>query len=193
MSSVGLILLAAGGSTRLGRAKQLLIHEGRTLIRRAAEAALASGCSPVVIVLGSEAASIEPELAGLAVDIIINEQWSTGMGGSIRRGMQAVLQERPGIAAVVIMLCDQPYVTSETIGALIAAHGESGAAVCASTYAGTFGPPCLFAAAQFGSLLGMAEDHGAKNVIAAGENVRWVPFEKGEIDIDTPEDAEKLG
>jgi molybdenum cofactor cytidylyltransferase len=187
MSDIGLILLAAGGSTRMGRAKQLLVFEGRSLLRRAAEEAVASGCRPVVVVLGDGAEEMRGELMGLDVQVVVNKRCEVGMGASIRRGMEAMQGE-----AVVIMLCDQPFVTAEVIGHLIKTFRESGKAVCASSYAGTFGPPCLFAASEFERLRGMPEEQGAKRLIAATAEVVLVPFEKGAVDVDTAEDYEGL-
>jgi molybdenum cofactor cytidylyltransferase len=187
MSDIGLILLAAGGSTRMGRAKQLLVFKGRSLLRRAAEEGVASGCRPVVVVLGDRPEEMRGELAGLEVQIVVNDRWRVGMGASIRRGMEEVQG-----AAVVVMLCDQPFVTAEVIGQLIKTFRESGKAVCASSYAGTFGPPCLFAASEFERLRGMPEEQGAKRLIAAAADVALVPFEKGAVDVDTVEDYERI-
>ena len=86
--SIGLILLAAGGSTRLGSPKQLLEYGGRTLLRHAAETALATSCRPVLAVLGSGSVRLLEEIAGLEVHPVINPDWRTGMGSSIRRGVE---------------------------------------------------------------------------------------------------------
>src|SRR5947199_10804400 len=90
MSHVGLLLLAAGGSARMGAAKQLLRCEGQTLLRRAAETALASVCRPVIVVLGARCDALRPELHGLPVEITENPDWALGMGSSISAGVQAM-------------------------------------------------------------------------------------------------------
>src|SRR5437868_1282596 len=106
-SAIGLLLLAAGASSRMGAPKQLLRYEGRTLLRRAAETALASVCRPVVVVLGAHAPQLQPELIGLPLRIVVNTHWEQGMGSSLRVGMETLLQEpKAEIEAVVIMLCD---------------------------------------------------------------------------------------
>lgn len=191
MPHVGLILLAAGGSTRMGRPKQLLPYEGRTLLRRAAEVAIESGCDPVVVVLGHEATKMRRELDGLPVHIEVNEDWEKGMGGSIRRGLRAVLGDR-SVDAVAVMLCDQPHVTPAVLRELIERWGQSGKPVCASAYGKTVGPPCIFAASEFSRLAAIPEQQGAKQVIVSAPAVERVPFDAGLTDVDTPADYERL-
>lgn len=191
MSHVGLILLAAGESTRMGRPKQLLPYEGRTLLRRAAETAVASGCDPVVVVLGHEAAAMRRELDDLPVHIEVNEDWDKGMGGSIRRGLAAVLRVR-SVDALTVMLCDQPHVTADVLRQLIDGWTRSGKPVGASAYGDTVGPPCVFAASEFTRLAAIPERQGAKQVILSAPAVERVPFDAGLTDVDTPLDYEHL-
>lgn len=189
--SAGLILLAAGGSARLGRPKQLLPYQGSTLLRNAAQMALSSCCHPVVIVLGAEADACRKELADLSVQITLNDQWARGMGGSIAAGVAAL--EKSGVDAAVIMLCDQPGVTAEHIDLLVQTFRASGALIVASEYGGSAGVPALFARSLFPELTSLNLSHGAKPVIArhAGR-VATVPFSAAAIDIDTPADYERL-
>src|SRR6266436_9799703 len=109
--SIGLIVLAAGASTRMGTPKQLLLHEGRTFLRRAGETALASACHPVVVVLGAHADQLQVELERLPVLIVENRRWEEGMSSSIRVGLETLVAEDEGLDGAVIMLCDQPFVT----------------------------------------------------------------------------------
>jgi len=81
--TIGGLLLAAGGSSRLGQPKQLLQFEGRSLIRRAAETLVDSGCDPVVVVLGAEIERSAEELSDLTLYICVNKNWNTGMSSSI--------------------------------------------------------------------------------------------------------------
>src|SRR5665213_1410174 len=83
----GCVVLAAGASTLMGTPKQLLEFEGRALVVRAAEAALASPAWPVVVVLGAHAETIRPALARLPVLVVENPAWSEGMASSIRAGV----------------------------------------------------------------------------------------------------------
>src|SRR5687767_4764025 len=103
-NNIGGILLAAGGSTRLGEPKQLIVYEGETLIRRAAETLLASCCSPAVVVVGSDERAVS-ELDGLDVHITRNEEWRSGMGSSLKLGLAQILEIESAVEAIVVMLC----------------------------------------------------------------------------------------
>src|SRR5256885_1592662 len=108
---VGIILLAAGGSTRMGRPKQLLPYRGQSLLRHAATVVAESRCRPAVVVLGAEYQNSLKELSGLPVHATENTLWSHGIGTSIRMGMDALLREDAGLGAVILALCDQPFIT----------------------------------------------------------------------------------
>ena len=88
----GAVILAAGASTRMGSPKQLIELDGRPLVVRAVEAALASPAWPVVVVLGAHAAQIRPVLARLPVLIAETPEWSEGMAASIRAGVGMLRQ-----------------------------------------------------------------------------------------------------
>src|SRR5258708_39740897 len=115
MSDIAIMILAAGGSARMGEPKQLLPYRGSTLIRHAAETAVASGCRPVIVVLGAHADRLAAEVSELAVSVAINEQWASGIGSSIRCGIEHLTAIAPAAQAVVITLCDQPLVSAGII------------------------------------------------------------------------------
>jgi molybdenum cofactor cytidylyltransferase len=190
MSRIGLMLLAAGSSRRMGRPKQLLEYKGKTLLRRAAEEALNSDCRPVVVVLGNYIRRCAAELQGLNVTFAINRAWAAGMGSSIHCGLRAILGLSPNVEAIVIMLCDQPLVEAQDLRQLIDAFAVSGAEVCASRFGETFGPPCLFSKSLFPKLLAIDESAGAKSLITG--NVAWVECDRARTDVDTREDWENL-
>ncbi len=188
---VGAVVLAAGASTRMGTPKQLLRFKGETLLRRAALAALDAGCRPVVVVTGAHAARAREELRGLGVLEVENELWETGMASSVRAGIGAVAESDAD--AVVLMLCDQPHVTSEIINTLTDAHRATGCGVVASVYGEGFGVPALFGRSLFDELLQLEGAAGAKQVIKShAREAHFVPFPEGETDVDTPEDFARL-
>jgi molybdenum cofactor cytidylyltransferase len=190
---VPLILLAAGGSTRLGTPKQLLSFRGTSLLRHAASVALASRCSPVHVVLGSDAARMRDELRGLNVRCVENAEWAEGMAGSIRVGVEDVLAANSRAAAAVIMLVDQPMVTASVIDALLARWQKGESTIVASGYGGSFGPPLLFDARHFGELSALTGRAGAKTVVQNHlASTAMIPFPDGAIDIDLPADADRL-
>ena len=187
--SIAAVILAAGASTRYGRAKQLLHYEGRSLLRRAAVAAAGSGCRPIVVVLGAFARLCADELRGLPVHLTENTAWMEGMGSSLRTGIAAVSALAPGAAAVVVTLCDQPLVSAQTIEALAQRYRESGAPIVASVYEGALGVPALFDHSLFGQLLSLRGDGGARRIIERSKgHVEAIPFPAGVDDIDTPRD-----
>lgn len=195
---VGVVLLAAGGSSRLGRPKQLLLHEGKTLVRRAAEAAVAAKSGPVVVVLGALAEAVIAELAGLPVRSVQNSDWGAGMGSSLRVGLRALDTEEsagadPAVDAVLVMLCDQLRVNARHLRALVEAFTQTRAFIVASGYEGTRGVPALFSRALFPELEALAPDQGARGVIARDPSrVVEVALAGGGDDIDTAEDLTRL-
>ncbi len=193
MSSIGLILLAAGGSRRLGSPKQLLRDEGGlSLIRRAAQAAAASQCRPIVAVLGASAEDIRPELAGLPLTVAINPDWQTGMASSLQMGLNS-LEAAQTFDAVVVMLCDQPAVTGALLDALIAAYQATGHSIVACEYGETVGVPALFDQVLFAPLAALTGDEGARRVIRGYRGpISRLPFPEGLLDIDIPQDISAL-
>jgi molybdenum cofactor cytidylyltransferase len=190
---IAALLLAAGGSSRMGEPKQLLSFRGRSLLRCAAEAAVASPCRPVFVVLGAQAPRMEQELDGLPVRVVRNDSWERGIGASIRAGVEALMAAAEQVEGVVLLLCDQPMVGPDLIGRLIGAHHRTGKPIAASSYEGTCGVPALFSKAYFPALLRLPDGQGAKGVIAAaGEAVCPVPCPEGAFDVDTAGDRERL-
>lgn len=191
---IGIIVLAAGGSARMGRPKQLLPIGVRTLVRLAAEAAVNCDAGPVVVVTGAGHAEVERELATLPVRLILNSSWERGMGTSIRAGVEAILRTTPDVNGVLITLCDQPQVSDETLRRVIAAHREAGAGLCAAAFDDSVGPPVLMSRQYFAELLALPDADGAKRVLLAHpDDVCRVPCPEAGLDIDTPADYRRLG
>jgi molybdenum cofactor cytidylyltransferase len=180
------VLLAAGGSRRLGEPKQLLRLAGQPLVRRAALAALGSRARRVVVVTGAEAERVEAALAGLAVECVRCSKWQDGLAASLREGVSAALAD--GEASVLLLLADQPALDAALLDALIDAHA-AGAAIAASHYGGEPGVPALFAPRFARELLALGGDRGAKALLLRErERLAAVPFPGGALDVDTPED-----
>jgi molybdenum cofactor cytidylyltransferase len=192
-STVGLIILAAGASTRMGTPKQLLAYRGCSFIRHMAEVAIASVCQPIVVVLGANAEQIKPEISQLPVQIVENQQWAEGMSASIRVGLEALLAVNQNLEAVAIALCDQPFVSPQTLDRIVEAFHSTGKPIIASEYAGTLGVPVLFSRSLFSELMDLKSNEGAKKLVKKHiHEVFSVPFPEGSIDIDTPTDYEQL-
>jgi molybdenum cofactor cytidylyltransferase len=231
MRNVAAVVLAAGGSSRLGQPKQLLTFRGETLIRRAVRAAAEAGCAPILVVVGETREAIErsldirdshissssgeervalpsaprsakasaspsasPSTVGPAADrkvtVIENAEWRAGIGTSIRRGLERLPKD---VEAAVLLTCDQPFLEAAIVRQLIATHEETDKPIVASSYANTVGVPALFDRSCFEALLALPDTVGAKAFIQSRRgDVASIPFAGGEIDIDTPEDLERL-
>jgi molybdenum cofactor cytidylyltransferase len=185
----GCVILAAGESSRLGQPKQNLLVEGQTLLQRAVDTARKANCGLIVVVLGANAARIDP-ITG--VTTLYNEDWAEGMASSIRTGINSI-SKNISVDKVIILLCDQPFVTTELLNTLIDKQAETGRPIVACTYGGTTGVPALFDRAFFAELLLLQGHEGAKKILTEqAANIATVPFERGNIDIDTPEDYEQF-
>lgn len=191
-NNTGLIILAAGASTRLGTPKQLVEFKGETLLHRIVREAVSSVCHPIVVVLGAETNKSRQVLSEIDIHIVENPDWAEGMGSSVRIGLNKLLEIEAAVDGVVLTVCDQPFVTSETINKLVEAFQERGAPVVASAYHETLGVPALFSRELF-PLLADLKEGGAKKIIRQfeSETVK-IPFPAGAIDIDTPEDFQRL-
>lgn len=177
----------------MGSPKQTLQFRGESLLRRAALAALNSGCRPVIVVTGAHAELSRREFEGLDVREVLNTLWESGMASSIRAGVEALISADPNAAAAVLLLCDQPHITTDIINALVAAHSTTGRPVIASTYGGSFGVPALFSRTLFAELAQLEGTAGAKQVIKRhASDAHFLPFDGGEVDVDTPDDFSRL-
>jgi len=193
MQSCGIILLAAGPSSRLGQAKQLLPYKGKTLLQHGIQAALLADAEPVVLVTGANAADIEKEVGDERVNVVENTEWEEGMASSIRYGLTALLEMAPDTERAIFMVCDQPFVTAELLNQLVFASIDTEKEIVACAYSGTLGTPALFGSSFFPLLQQLEGNEGAKKIIKQyPENVGTITFPKGEIDIDTPDDYERL-
>jgi molybdenum cofactor cytidylyltransferase len=187
-----IILLAAGGSTRMGEPKQLLSYKGKTLVRRMAETGLEVTDS-VVVVTGSNAEKVEAEVADLKVNIVQNDEWSEGIASSICKGLSRLIDSAPSVDAVIIMVCDQPFVTATLLKEIISKKNQYGNEVVACGYGNTLGTPALFGKEIFPELLQLKGDSGAKKIILKyAESTLVVQFPMGNLDVDTREDYKSL-
>jgi molybdenum cofactor cytidylyltransferase len=189
----GAVILAAGGSSRLGQPKQMLPFRGKTLVRTVVNAACEAGCSPIVVVIGSDDEKIHRELKQTNVIEVRNTHWQRGIGSSIRSGVRALIDHAPDVETTFLLACDQPAVNARLIERMISTRAATKADIIASSYADTVGVPALFDRSFFKDLLSLDDEAGAKSIILQNpERVAEFAFPKGAIDIDTWEDWEKL-
>lgn len=193
MRTAGL-LLAAGGSRRLGTPKQLLPGADELpLVTRAAQQLLAVGCTPVVVVLGAEAEAVGAAVGTLPVQCVMNVDWARGMGGSIAAGIAALEaggDDRAAPEAVLIAACDMPAVTESHLTALLTAAAEGRRVASAYTRDdGTLvrGVPAVLPRTDWPWLRTLTEDHGARDLLRHADT-RAVLLPDGALDLDTVAD-----
>lgn len=185
---IGGILLAAGGSRRLGRPKQLIEFQGKTLIRGATEALLDAGCSPIVVVVGHDAETLKQELSDLDVEIVENPEWEKGMSTSIRVGVSHIRDSE--VEGVLVALCDQPLVDGDKLRKFVHEFSNNECIVTAE-YNGIRGVPALFPRERFDDLANLEGDKGARDLIARFPSV-GIALPEAALDIDTLADVEQL-
>ena len=183
------VILAAGGSRRMGRPKQLVEIEGQSLVRRAAEAALAARGGSVHVVVGAEVDRVRSALAGLPVEFVVNNAWQEGMASSIRAAIDAIERRERPVETLILMLCDQPGVSGGVLRRLLEAYRSTRAPVVASRYPEGPGVPALFHAELFPALKSLGGDVGARQLIRhLDRDVVTIPFTLPD-DLDTPSDV----
>lgn len=185
-------MLAAGASTRMGQSKQLLKIGDTPLLAYTTQQALATSPN-VLVVLGANAEEHEKVLKPLGVRSSVHSSWQKGIGSSIKTGVRDMLAWCPHLDGILIMVCDQPHVTSDHLRVLIKTFNENHGSIVASQYMGTKGVPAIFSNEHFYDLLGLDDNSGAKVVITRYPNeVITIDFPEGAEDLDTPEDYDRF-
>jgi molybdenum cofactor cytidylyltransferase len=192
---VGAILLAAGTSSRMGQAKQLLPLGSSTVLAQTLEHARAAGVAEVVLVLGSSADSIRHQLPQTLLDgvkVVVNHSYEQGMASSLRSGLSAL---DPQTAAALILLGDQPFTLPQTLDRILQAYRDSGAQIVIPTHQGTRGNPVLLDRSLFSEAMALEGDVGCraifKNHLGGIVNVE-VEDIGVLLDLDNREDYERL-
>lgn len=187
-SATALIILAAGGSTRLGLPKQLLQFGKKSLLRKVCETTIKLDVAEVFVVLGFEMDRMKRELNDLPVKVLPNHGWTEGIASSVRTGIEAMPRS---IDAAMFVLCDQPFIPSAHMRQLIDACSVLHP-VAATAYADSPGVPACFRRELFPELLSLQGDTGAKSVIALHKHeVAVFPCPEASVDIDTLADYQQ--
>lgn len=193
MAEIPILLLAAGGSTRMGQAKQLLPWGDHTLIEHQIQTLLKTG-NPVNVVVGSNSDLVIHVIKKYPINIVVNPEWESGMGSSISTGINQISHKFQEAHGVLITLLDQPMITTSYIEKMLDAfYPVSNQILVSHSSSGWTGVPVLFDRCYFHELSQLADDEGAKKVIKRHmENV--ILIEAGELleDMDTAENYQKL-
>ena len=189
----GIIILAAGASTRFGRSKQTVSYQGSTLLQHTIQVALDAALGPVIVVTGANEKEVATLIREEPVTIVHNKDYHEGIASSIKTGIHEVQQHHSDCANIILMVCDQPHVNKNILQSLVETARTTDKPITASAYTDTIGVPALFDKAFFPDLLSLQGEEGGKKVLLSHQSsVAVVPFPSGEIDIDTPGDLDAL-
>jgi len=194
-SRVGAVILAAGRSTRMGEAKQLLPLGESTVLEQTLGNVRGAAIDEIVLVLGSSAETIRQQLPITAVEglkVVVNQNYNEGMASSLRAGLSAV---DPHIDAALIVLADQPFVRPETLDRIVDQHLSSGAQIVIPLYRGFRGNPVLLDRSVFHEVMALDGDIGCRAIFGNHlEGIVKVEVEDVGIllDIDNKDDYERL-
>jgi len=158
------MIIAAGGGRRIGTPEALLHQDGRPLVEQMLETLTESGCDPVVVVLGAAADEVRESVDLSAATVVVNKAWGTGIGSSLRAGLNALSDN--SIEAVVVVPVDMPGLTAAAVRRVIALPYPD-VLVCA-TYGGLRGYPMLFGRRHWAGISTLAKaDVGARPYLLA--------------------------
>ena len=185
-TTLHVVVLAAGASTRFGSPKQLVRVNGRPLMHAVVGRAVEVAGHSVTVVLGANAAELAPLLKHTPASVIVNREWSEGMASSIRAGVSRLPSSCTG---VLLLLADQAAVTADDLRRLVSTWRRQPEYIVAAQYSGTTGAPAIFPRTSFVDLAGLRGDSGARSVFMRNpDRVVRVRMESAALDIDTPED-----
>jgi len=191
-SPIAAVILAAGTSSRMGEAKQLL-HLGEiTLLDQVIENVRGSRVDEIVLVLGHEAERIKQSITTQSLKVVINDFYGQGMGTSLRTGLSAVPS---GVGGALIVLADQPFVRAATFDQIIDHYRQSGAQIVIPTYKGFRGNPVLLDRSVFAEVMALSGDIGCRAIFGNHlEGIAKVPVEDVGIllDLDSKADVARL-
>lgn len=191
-SGVTCVLLAAGGSQRLGRPKQLARHRTRPLLRHALEAARAAlPESPLIVVLGAHATRLRLVVRRMATGAVTvqNSRWANGLASSLQAGLAASPR---GTRAILVMLADQPQVDAKALRRLLAAWRRRPGVAAAAGYLDRAGVPAVLPRRHWPALRALRGDSGARALLRDGTPLTLVEMPEAAVDIDTPADLRRL-
>lgn len=190
--SVAGIILAAGGSRRFGKPKQLLEWKGQPFVRTVAKTALEAGLDPVIVVTGANGDSVEAAVRDLNARVVRNEDWESGQASSIKEGMR-LLRVQNHAGAAVFMLADQPQVNAVVLRALVEKHADGLYPVVAPVVIDRRANPVLFDRETFADLMELQGDIGGRALFQR-YRVEYLPWHDDRLllDVDTPEQYQRL-
>jgi len=192
-ANIAVVVLAAGGSSRLGRPKQLVEFKGKTLLEHTMAKVDMLGFQTKILVLGANQGKIQQKISSDGFKVITNPNWEQGMASSIKTGLEAALAEENGLDHVLFLVSDQPFLERVNLIKLVHTQLTTKPKATYSKYGDNIGVPAIFGKAAFPLLLKLEGDEGAKKLMHL-ENFNFCTetFKNGGFDVDTEEDVKQL-
>lgn len=193
MKGLSILILAAGAARRMNQVKMLLPFGNSSILQTIIETAKEINPDTICVVTGFYHNEIVANIQDGQIQFVHNELWQEGMSGSIKKGLSYLVSLNPELDSVLIMVADQPYITSNLLREMLALQAQTNNGIVAASYAGVIGTPVLFRKEHFSNLEKLSGDKGARSILHQYPNdVITVNFPLGEVDIDTEEDYHKL-
>lgn len=186
------VVLAAGGSSRLGRPKQLLRRRSIPLVLRSVRLASEIAGDPVIVVLGHEQQRMRSLLRrhGCAPVLVGNPGWAEGLASSLRASLRAV---PPTASAVLYLTVDQVRVDASSLSKLVDGWLRRPAKPAAAHYLGRVGVPAILPRRWFRRIAALSGDVGARQLLRDAHGITRIDMPTAEFDVDTADDAARLG
>lgn len=192
-TKIGVVILAAGASRRLGFPKQLVDFRNKPLLQNAIDLASLLEFDCKILVLGANEEKIKQNIDQKDFEVVDNKQWEEGMASSIRTGIKNAISSQPDLEHLMILLSDQPLVSKAQLERLIETQINKKSIATFSEYNGNTGVPAIFSKALFSDLIKLEGDQGAKKLMQQKDfEYETVKFEAANFDVDTREDVEIL-
>jgi molybdenum cofactor cytidylyltransferase len=190
--SISIVILAAGSSSRMGQSKQLLRIGNELMLRSAIKKAQSSLADGFVVVLGSNEHAHLDAIIDLNVHVAVNVHWEGGMGSSLKAGLRYLTIGDSKPDAILVMLIDQPAVTTTHLNTIIDNYHKTHSRIVAAEYAGSPGVPALIDSSLFPEVMELDDSSGAKPLLTRYRHMAsLIAMPEAGIDIDTPEDYER--
>ena len=192
-ANIAVVVLAAGGSTRLGRPKQLVEFKGKTLLEHTMDEVDMLGFQTKILVLGAKQEEIQDKIDSKGFKVVLNGDWERGMASSIKIGLEAALAEEAGLDYVLFLVSDQPFLERTNLIKLVHTQLTKKPKATYSQYGENIGVPAIFGKTAFPLLLQLDGNEGAKKLLQLDDfNFCTETFKNGGFDVDTEEDVQQL-